>query len=143
MLIDEKIQSIYEEFRCELGIHEKDIVQAQNLHRELLEKNPFRYESPFLISAVCVYAISHNIRQKVSLEDIENIVHIKRDDILKCYKDWDKVLEDLFPLIEDRVQPLFELLSDEVKQEIKAVVSGKKRMLSTKNLYCKPEKSRI
>ncbi|MCM8570938.1 SET domain-containing protein [Gramella jeungdoensis] len=75
-------------------------------------------------------------------EGVERKV-VHPDDILKCYKDWDKVLEDLFPLIEDRVQPLFELLSDEVKQEIKAVVSGRKRMLSTKNLYCKPEKSRI
>lgn len=85
LLIDEKTQNIYEEFRCELGIHEKDIVKAQNLHRDLLEKNPFRYESPFLISAVCVYAISHSIPQKVTIEDIENIIHIKKDDILKCY----------------------------------------------------------
>lgn len=75
-------------------------------------------------------------------EGVERKV-VHPDDILKCYKDWDKVLEDLFPLIEDRVQPLFELLSDEIMQEIKAVASGKKKMLSTKNLYCKPEKSRI
>ena len=84
-MIDEKTQNIYEEFRCELGIHEKDIIQAQNLHRDLLEKNPFKYESPFLVSAVCVYAISHNIPQKITLEDIENIIHIKKEDILKCY----------------------------------------------------------
>ena len=84
-MIDEKTQNIYEEFRCELGIHEKDIIHAQNLHRDLLEKNPFRYESPFLISAVCVYAISHKIPQNVTLEDIEKIIHIKKDDILKCY----------------------------------------------------------
>lgn len=85
MLIDERIEAIYEEFRCELGIHEKDIIQAQNLHQILLEKNPFKYESPFLISAVCVYAISHKIPQLVSLEDIENISHIKKNDIVKCY----------------------------------------------------------
>ena len=84
-MIDEKIQNIYEEFRCELGIHEKDIIKAQNLHSELLDKNPFRYESPFLVSAVCVYAISKKIPQEVTLEDIENIIHIKKDDILKCY----------------------------------------------------------
>jgi transcription initiation factor TFIIIB Brf1 subunit/transcription initiation factor TFIIB len=84
--MDEKTKEIYEEFRCELGIHEKDIINAQNLHRDLLNKNPFRYESPYLISAVCVYTISHTIPQKVTLEDIENISHIKKEDITKCYK---------------------------------------------------------
>ena len=85
-LIDKKARTIYEEFRCELGIHKKNITDAQNLHQNLLDKNPFRYESPFLISAVCVYAISQNIPQKVTLEDIENISHIKKEDIVKCYK---------------------------------------------------------
>jgi len=85
-LIGDKAETIYEEFRCVLGIHEKDIVDAQNLHHDLLNKNPFRYESPYLLSAVCIYAISHMIPQKVTLVDIENISHIKKDDILKCYK---------------------------------------------------------
>ena len=84
--MDDKAEEIYEEFRCELGIHERDIVDAQNLHRDLLNKIPFRYESPYLISAVCIYAISHMIPQKVTLEDVENISHIKKEDIIKCYK---------------------------------------------------------
>ena len=83
---DQKVEAIYEEFRCELGIHERDMVNAQNLHQDLLNKNPFRYESPYLLSAVCVYAISHDIPQDVTLEDIEKISHIKKEDILKCYK---------------------------------------------------------
>ena len=85
-MIDEKSIAIYEEFRCELGLHERDILDAQRLHKELLEKNPFRYESPYLVSAVCVYAISHMVPQEITLEDIENISHIKKDDIVKCYK---------------------------------------------------------
>lgn len=85
-MIDEKIESIYEEFRCELGIHERDIINAQNLHKQLFTKNPFKYESPFLISAVCVYAISQNIPQNITIEEIENISHIKKEDIVKCYK---------------------------------------------------------
>ena len=40
--MDEKAIAIYEEFRCELGLHERDILDAQRLHRELLDKNPFR-----------------------------------------------------------------------------------------------------
>ncbi len=101
-MIDDKIQSIYEEFRCELGLHKKDVLSAQNLHKDLLDKNPFRYESPFLISAVCVYAISHNVPQQVTLEDIENISHIKKEDILKCYElALDSELEGFMHLKED------------------------------------------
>jgi transcription initiation factor TFIIIB Brf1 subunit/transcription initiation factor TFIIB len=84
--MDAKAEAIYEEFRCELGIHERDIIDAQNLHKDLLNKNPFRYESPYLVSAVCVYAISHMIPQKITLEEIEKISHIKKEDIVKCYK---------------------------------------------------------
>ena len=65
------------------------------------------------------------------------------DDILKYHKQWDKMLEPLFPEILNLDQPLFELLSEEVKTEIQEVVSGKKKMSSTKKLYFKPEKSRI
>lgn len=65
------------------------------------------------------------------------------DDILKCYKEWDKSLEALFPVIEELDQPLIDLLSDEVRQEISEVAAGEKRMLSTKMLYYIPEESRI
>ncbi|TBW29880.1 SET domain-containing protein [Gramella sp. KN1008] len=65
------------------------------------------------------------------------------DDILKCYKEWDEVLEELFPCILNQDQPMFGLLSDGVQDEVKKVATGKKRMLSTLNLYCKPEESRI
>jgi len=84
--MDKKAEAIYEEFRCELGLHERDIVDAQRLHRDLVNKNPFRYESPYLVSAVCVYAISHMVPQEISLQDIEKISHIKKEDIVKCYK---------------------------------------------------------
>ncbi|SDS26073.1 SET domain-containing protein [Gramella sp. MAR_2010_147] len=65
------------------------------------------------------------------------------DDIPKFYKQWDKQLEPLFPVIEKLEQPLLDLLSEEVRTEIKQVASGKKKMPSTKNLYFQPEKSRI
>ena len=68
---------------------------------------------------------------------------VKPDDTLSLYKDWDRTLESLFPLIEGLDQPLFELLSEEVKIEIDQVASGAKNMTSTKTLYFKPEKSRI
>ena len=65
------------------------------------------------------------------------------DDILKYYKEWDKVLEPLIPMISSLDQPLFELLSEKVKSEIELITNSEKKLLSTKNLYFKPEKSRI
>lgn len=65
------------------------------------------------------------------------------DDILKYYQEWDNALESLFPLMLQQDQPLFGLLSDNVREEVIKVAKGKKRMLSTLNLYCKPEESRI
>lgn len=104
--MDSKLQEIYEEFRCELGIHEKDIINAQNLHKDLRKRNPFRYESPFLISAVCVYAILDVIPQKITLEEIEKISHIKKEDILKCYKMiLDTDFGSFLPQKDDRLSP--------------------------------------
>jgi transcription initiation factor TFIIIB Brf1 subunit/transcription initiation factor TFIIB len=77
--------TIYKKFQEEFGMEESAIIEAENLHLELLEKNPFKYESFYLIAAVCFYAISQSMSQKVKLEDIERISHIKKDDIQKCY----------------------------------------------------------
>lgn len=68
---------------------------------------------------------------------------VKPDDILELYQEWDRTLEALFPLIDNLDQPLLELLSENIKTEIDKVASGEKKMLSTKNLYFEPEKSRI
>ncbi len=68
---------------------------------------------------------------------------VEPDDTLRCYKKWDRTLEPLFSLINNQDQPLMQLLSNKVKIEIEEVAAGKKIMLSTKNLYLKPEKSRI
>ncbi|MBT8319906.1 MAG: SET domain-containing protein [Gramella sp.] len=68
---------------------------------------------------------------------------VKPDDILEYYKEWDAALEPLFPQLLKLEQPLFTLLSTEVKLEVENVGRGKKKMLSTKYLYYQPEKSRI
>jgi uncharacterized protein len=68
---------------------------------------------------------------------------VNPDDILLCYKDWDKSLKSLFPFMMKLDQPLFDLLSENIKEEVLEVTNGSKEMLSTKNLYYEPEKSRI
>ena len=81
----EKI-TIYKKFQEEFKIDETAIINAENLHLELLGKIPFKYESFYLIAAVCLYAISHVIPKNISLEDIEKISHIKKEEIEKCYQ---------------------------------------------------------
>ena len=81
----QKQVTIYKKFQEEFEIDESVIINAQNLHLELLEKNPFKYESFYLIAAVCIYAISQSMPQKISLEEIEKITHIKKTEIEKCY----------------------------------------------------------
>ncbi len=81
----QKAVTIYKRFQEEFGIEESAIINAENLHLELLEKNPFKYESFYLIAAVCLYSISQTIPQKITLEDIEKLSHIKKDEIVKCY----------------------------------------------------------
>ena len=81
----QKQVTIYKKFQEEFEIDESTIINAQNLHLELLEKNPFKYESFYLIAAVCLYAISQAIPHKISLDDIEKVSHIKKTEIEKCY----------------------------------------------------------
>ena len=81
----EKI-TIYKKFQEEFNIDEAAIINAENLHLELLGKIPFKYESFYLIAAVCLYAISHVSSKNISLEDIEKISHIKKEEIEKCYQ---------------------------------------------------------
>jgi len=84
-LNNQKAVTIYKKFQEEFGIEESAIIDAENLHLELLEKNPFKYESFYLIAAVCLYTISQMTSQKITLEDIEKLSHIKKDEIEKCY----------------------------------------------------------
>ncbi|MFQ5440715.1 MAG: cyclin family protein [Nitrosopumilaceae archaeon] len=80
-----KTITIYKKFQEEFGIEESVITNAEKLHLELLEKNPFKYESFYLIAAVCIYTVSHMLPEKITFEDIEKISHIKKEEIEKCY----------------------------------------------------------
>lgn len=85
MAHQEKI-TIYKKFQEEFNIDEAEINNAEKLHLDLLSKNPFRYESFYLIAAVCFYAVSQINPKKITLEDIEKVSHIKKEEIEKCYK---------------------------------------------------------
>ncbi len=87
---NQKTITIYKKFQEEFEIDESAIINAEKLHLELLEKNPLKYESFYLIAAVCLYAISQGIPKNITLEDIERVSHIKKEEIAKCYN---RVLE--------------------------------------------------
>lgn len=57
------------------------------------------------------------------------------DDLVKYYKVWDKKLLKVFDRIPNLNQPLKELISDEVWNEIAAVSKGEKEMLSILTNY--------
>ncbi len=78
--------TIYKKFQEEFNLDEAEVINAENLHLDLLAKNPFKYESFYLIAAVCFYAVSQVNPKKITLEDIEKISHIKKEEIEKCYK---------------------------------------------------------
>ncbi len=82
---NQKTITIYKKFQDEFRIDELQIIEAENLHLELLEKNPFRYESFYLIAAVCLYAVSQTTENQISLERMEELTHIKKEEIEKCY----------------------------------------------------------
>jgi transcription initiation factor TFIIIB Brf1 subunit/transcription initiation factor TFIIB len=84
-LKNKKTTTIYKKFQEELKIDESSITLAEKLHLDLLEKNPFKYESFYLIAAVCIYTVSHMLPRKITFQDIENISHIKKEEIEKCY----------------------------------------------------------
>lgn len=68
---------------------------------------------------------------------------VNPDDILRYYKEWDKALKSVFPLITKLPQPLYVLLDKNQKKEITGIIEGKKEMKSTRHLYFEPETSQI
>lgn len=66
---------------------------------------------------------------------------VNPDDTLKCYAEWDKAISKLLPGILKMKQPLANLLSEEIMEEIQQISAGRKKMLSTRTLYFEPEKS--
>jgi len=84
--MDGKIISIYNEFQKELKLNQDTIDYAQRLHEDLVDKNPFKYESPYLIVAICVFTVSRIAEQPKSLKEIAEVSHIKETDLKTCFE---------------------------------------------------------
>ena len=84
--MDGEIISIYKEFQRELKLNQDTIDYGKRLHEDLMEKNPFKYESPFLIVAICIFTVSRIAENPKNLKEIARVSHIKETDLKKCYE---------------------------------------------------------
>jgi len=80
-----KIELIYKEFQSEMKLSMDTLDYSQRLHQDLAEKDFFRYESPYLISAICIFAVSCLKGEPISLKEISRISHIKESSLMECY----------------------------------------------------------
>jgi transcription initiation factor TFIIIB Brf1 subunit/transcription initiation factor TFIIB len=84
-LSKERIEAIYKGFQSELKLSVDTLDYSQRLHQDLIEKDLFRYESPYLISAICIFAVSCLKGKPISLKEISDISHIKESSLMECY----------------------------------------------------------
>jgi transcription initiation factor TFIIIB Brf1 subunit/transcription initiation factor TFIIB len=84
-LSKEKISVIYKEFQSELELSLDTMEYSERLHQDLIEKDLFRYESPYLISAICIFAVSCLKGEPISLKEISDVSHIKESSLMECY----------------------------------------------------------
>ncbi|MFB5615220.1 MAG: cyclin family protein [Candidatus Nitrosomaritimum yanchengensis] len=89
---DNALKIIYNEFQSELGLSQDTIDYANRLHTDLIEKDLFRYESPYLISAICIFAVSCLKGAPKTLREISKISHIKESSLYECF---DRVYEEI------------------------------------------------
>jgi transcription initiation factor TFIIIB Brf1 subunit/transcription initiation factor TFIIB len=91
-LVDRKIGIIYKKFQFKLKLNQDTIDYAQRLHGELMEKIPFKYESPYLIAASCILTVSLIEEQQKTFKEFSEVSHIKEADLRQCYQ---RVFEEI------------------------------------------------
>lgn len=85
LLMDRKTEIIYKKFQFKLKIDKSTIDYAQKLHENLIEKNLFKFESPYLMVPICIFTVSRISKAPKTLTEMAEISHIKEDDLRKCY----------------------------------------------------------
>lgn len=90
--MDRNIEIIYKKFQFKLKLNSKTLQYAKKLHADLLEKNLFKFESPYLIVAICVFTVSRIEDQPKTLKEISEVCHIREDALKKGYE---RVFEEI------------------------------------------------
>jgi hypothetical protein len=61
--------------------------------------------------------------------------YVYPDDLLRYYKDWDKLVLGVLPILRNVDQPLMPLLKPEFLNELNEVIDGKREMRSVIEVY--------
>lgn len=82
---EQQIENIYGQFQTKLDLTRDTLDYSQRLHQDLIEKDIFRYESPYLISAICIFAVSCLKGEPITIKEISGISHLKESSVMECY----------------------------------------------------------
>ena len=80
-----EIQTVYQELQSELKLNQETVNCSKRLHEDLVQKALFKYESPYLIASISIYAVTCMEGQPKSLKDISIVSHIKESALRECY----------------------------------------------------------
>ena len=83
--MERNVEIIFKKFQFKLKLSPESITYAKKLYRDLMEKNIFKYESPYLIVAICIYTVSRVDENPYSLEEISGVCHIKENMLKEGY----------------------------------------------------------
>jgi len=81
-----EIETVYQELQSELKISQKTIDYSKKLHEDLVQKALFKYESPYLIASISIYAVTCMEGQPKPLSEISIVSHIKESALKECYQ---------------------------------------------------------
>ena len=80
-----EIQTVYQELQSELKLTQETVNYSKKLHEDLVQKALFKYESPYLIASISIYAVTCMEGQSKPLKDISIVSHIKESALRECY----------------------------------------------------------
>lgn len=83
--MDRNIEIIFKKFQFKLKISPESIQYAKKLYEDLMEKNLFKYESPYLIVAICVYTVLRIGESPKSVNEISDVCHLKEESLKEGY----------------------------------------------------------
>lgn len=90
--MERNVEIIFKKFQFKLKLSPESITYAKKLYEDLMEKNNFKYESPYLIVAICIYTVSRIDEKQYSLQEISGVCHIKENMLKEGY---DRVFEEI------------------------------------------------
>ena len=83
--MDRNTQIIFNKFQFKLKITPEVIQYAKKLYEDLMGKNLFKYESPYLIVAICVYTVLRIDESPKSIAEISDVCHLKEESLKEGY----------------------------------------------------------